>query len=152
MPDRDYTHRAVVDKLGLQPGMAVRVVGVRASTAGARELLADVAARTGRRPVTARTPADVVLYWPRTAAEIGPTLAALRGQIHPAGGIWVITAKRGWASASGLAYFNQDQLIPLGAAARLVDNKVCSLSERESAMRFVIRRDERPKTKAEGRP
>jgi hypothetical protein len=85
----------------------------------------------------------VILYWPRSAAEITPALAELRGQITPAGGIWVVTAKRACVSASGWGYFNQDALIPLGRAAGLVDNKICSLSECESAMRFVIRKNER---------
>lgn len=145
MAERSYAHRAVVDKLGLKPSQAVRVVGLRRAAPGPQGLLAQVTARIGRGFATARTPADVILYWPRTAAEITPTLAQLRGQITPAGGIWVITAKRGQVSASGWEYFNQDALIPLGQAAGLVDNKICSLSEQESAMRFVIRRDERPR-------
>jgi hypothetical protein len=85
-----------------------------------------------------------VLYWPKTAAEITPRLAELRSQIVPNGGIWVITAKRGQVSSSGMGYLNQSDLIPLGLAAGLVDNKSCSVSERESGMRFVIRRVGRP--------
>ncbi|MBF8284155.1 MAG: hypothetical protein HW378_3070, partial [Anaerolineales bacterium] len=38
---------------------------------------------------------------------------------------------------------NQTDLIPLGLAAGLVDNKTCSVSENESGMRFVIRRKDR---------
>lgn len=133
MADRDYSHRDVTDKLGLKPGMAVRAVGVGASAAAARPLLERVRAKVGRGLVR-KGPADVILYWPNTADEIAPTLAELRGQITPAGGVWVITAKRGRATASGMPYYNQDWLIPLGAAAGLVDNKVCSLDERESAL------------------
>ena len=83
--------------------------------------------------------ADVVLYWPKTVDEITPTLAELRRQIVENGGIWVMTAKRGQRSASGMAYFNQTDLIQLGQAAGLVDNKTCSVSDSESGMRFVIR-------------
>ena len=85
------------------------------------------------------TLADVILYWPKTAEAITPTLAELRAAIVPAGGIWVMTAKKGRQSASGMDYLNQTDLIPLGAAAGLVDNKTCSVSETESGMRFVIR-------------
>ncbi len=137
MAEKDYSHRDVTDKLGLKPGRRVRVVG-----RGDRALLARVRARVERRLVHAGA-ADVILYWPKTADEVTPTLAQLRQRIAPNGGIWVITAKRGRTSASGMGYFNQDRLIPMGAAAGLVDNKICSLSERESAMRFVIRRAER---------
>lgn len=137
MPDKDYSHRAVTDKLGLKPGQAVRVVGK-----GAPALLARVRAKVERGLI--RTgPADVILYWPKTAEEIVPTLTTLRSAIMPNGGIWVITAKKNCTSASGMGYLNQDRLIPMGAAAGLVDNKICSLSDCESAMRFVIRRKER---------
>ncbi len=138
MPDKDYSQRDVTDKLGLKPGHGVRVVGH-----GDAALLARVREKVGRRLGGGREPADVVLYWPRAPVEITPTLLHLAGEIAPAGGIWVITAKRGQISSSGMEYFNQDQLISLGKAAGLVDNKICSLSERESAMRFVIRKKDR---------
>ena len=134
----DYSHRDVTDKLGLKPGQAVRVVGK-----GDKVLLGRVREKIGRRLVNAKTPADIILYWPKTVAEITPTLIELRQSIVSNGGIWVITAKRDQKSASGMAYLNQDALIPLGLAAGLVDNKTCSISESESGMRFVIRRKDR---------
>jgi hypothetical protein len=137
MPDKDYSHRDIVDKLGLKPGHAVRVVG-----GGDKALLARVKERVGRGPIRSG-PADVVLYWPKTAGEITPTLAALKQGLVPNGGIWVLTAKREQTNASGMGYLNQTDLIPLGLVAGLVDNKTCSVSERESGMRFVIRKAER---------
>lgn len=134
MAEKDYSHRDILDKLGLKPGQAVRVVG-----GGDRGLLARVRERVGRGRIR-RGVADVVLYWPKTAGEITSTLAALKQGLAPNGGIWVFTAKRGQTSASGMAYLNQTDLIPLGLAAGLVDNKSCSASDRESGMRFVIRR------------
>jgi hypothetical protein len=134
MPEKDYAHRDVTDKLGLKPGHVVRVVGK-----GDPELLARVRAKIGRALSRAtKTPADVVLYWPKSADEITPTLMELKGAIQPNGGIWAITVKNGFDG-----YIKQDSLIPIGAAAGLVDNKICSLSDRESAMRFVIRRADR---------
>lgn len=138
MPDRDYSHRDATDKLGTQPGQSIRVVG-----RGDRALLARVRERTGCRMIAAGESADIILYWPKTVEEITPTLRELRAAIQPAGGIWVITAKRDRTSASGMAYLNQDALIPLGLAAGLVDNKICSISDKESAMRFVIRKKDR---------
>jgi Protein of unknown function (DUF3052) len=138
MPDKDYAHRDVTDKLGVKPGAAVRVVG-----RGDAELLTRVRAKAGRRLSNAHERADVILYWPRTAEEITPTLQELRDAIQPAGGIWVVTAKRDRTSATGMPYLNQDAVIPLGLAAGLVDNKACSVSENESAMRFVIRKKDR---------
>jgi len=139
MPDKDYSHRSTVDKLGLKPGQAVRVIG-----GGEKTLLKQVRERVGRGLIRSGT-ADVVLFWPKMVEEITPTLAGLRGEIAPNGGIWVMTAKRGQVSASGMGYLNQTDLIPLGLAAGLVDNKTCSVSERESGMRFVIRVKDRDK-------
>ncbi len=138
MPDRDYSHRDITDKLGLKPGQAVRVVG-----RGDKALLVRVRAKIGRSLARAGAPADVILYWPKSFDEITPTLKALREAIAPNGGIWVMTAKKGCASASGMTYLNQTDLIPLGLAAGLVDNKTCSVSVSESGMRFVIRRQDR---------
>jgi len=138
MPDKDYARRDVIDKLGIQAGFSVRVVG-----RGDPALLTRVRAKAGKRLAGDRVPADVILYWPKTVEEIMPTLRELRGAIQPAGGIWVVTAKRDRTSASGMPYLNQDALIPHGLAAGLVDNKICSISVDESAMRFVIRKKDR---------
>ena len=138
MPDKDYSHRDITDKLGLKPGFAVRIVGK-----GDKALLVRVREKIGRKLVKDGTPTEVILYWPKTAEEITATLAELRGAIVPSGGIWVITAKKNCRSASGMEYLNQTDLIPLGLAAGLVDNKTCSVSESESGMRFVIRKQDR---------
>ncbi len=140
MAETDYSHRDITDKLGLKPGSAVRVVGK-----GDKDLLVHVREKIGRRLVGDSTPADVILYWPKTVEEITPVLTELRAAIVPNGGIWVLTAKKGCRSASGMEYLNQTDLIPLGLAAGLVDNKTCSVSDSESGMRFVIRKKDRRK-------
>lgn len=137
MPDKDYSHRDVTDKLGLKPGLVVRVVGK-----GDQDVLARVREKIGHR-LSRQGQADVILFWPKTVEAILPALVELKRAIVPNGGIWVITAKKDQTSASGMRYANQDLLIPIGKAAGLVDNKICSLSEKESAMRFVIRREDR---------
>ena len=141
MAEKDYSHRDITDKLGLKPGHAVKVVG-----RGDPDLLQRVREKIGRGFIKTGL-ADVVLYWPKTTAEITPALVELRHAIVENGGIWVMTAKRNQRSASGMEYLNQTDLIPLGLAAGLVDNKICSVSDRESGMRFVIRIKDR-KTQA----
>ena len=140
MADKDYSHRDITDKLGLRPGSAVRVVGK-----GDKALLARIREKVGHKLISDGTPADVILYWPKTVKEITPALTELRAAIVPNGGIWVLTAKKGCRSTSGMEYLNQTDLIPLGLAAGLVDNKTCSVSESESGMRFVIRKRDRRK-------
>jgi hypothetical protein len=130
--------RDVLDKLGLKPGQAVRIVGQ-----GEPRLLARVRARVRRRLANAGLRADLVLYWPRNAAEVTKTLVRLRAAVFPQGAIWVVTAKRGRRGFNGMEYLAAAELIPLGLAAGLVDNKICSVSEAETAMRFVWRRGDR---------
>lgn len=148
MPDKDYSHRSVIDKLGVKPGDRVAWVGVKPRAAGVLELAAGVAERAGAAAARGAGPVNLILYWPKTFAEVVPTLVELKGRLVPNGGIWVITAKKGrpaapCRAANGAGYLMQDSLIPLGKAAGLVDNKICSLSDCESAMRFVIPKNER---------
>jgi len=133
MAEKDYSHRDITDKLGLKPGHAVKIVG-----RGDPDLLKRAREKIGRG-FTKTGLADVVLYWPKTIVEITPTLAELRHAIVENGGIWVMTAKRNQRSASGMEYLNQTDLISLGKTTGLVDNKICSVSDTESGMRFVIR-------------
>jgi hypothetical protein len=126
-----------MDKLGVAPGSAVLVAG-RTRDA---DLVARARKRAGRPFARAAEKADVVLFWPATAKEITRELALLRKRITESGGIWVISAKRGRDHA-GRPYLGSD-VIELGLAAGLVDNKVCTISDLDTAMRFVIRRSER---------
>jgi len=133
-----YAAKDVTDKLGVKLGHAVRLVG-----AGDSELLKRVCTKTGRDLAGEGERADIVLYWPAAVDEITATLQRLKGTIALTGGIWVISSKRGKVGPGGAPYLPDQILIPLGLAAGLVDNKICSVSEQETAMRFVIRRSER---------
>src|SRR6266849_4866197 len=126
-----YAAKEVLDKLGVKPGDAVLIAG-----AADAELAARTRRKTGRAPARAAELADVVLYWPRSAGENTGRLRALRKRIVETAGIWVISAKRG-QERSGRPYLG-NEVIALGLAAGLVDNKICSISERDTAMRFVI--------------
>jgi len=138
MAHKDYSHRLVVDKLGLTPGAAIAVASFGSSHEAA--LLADVAIRTGRSFVAEGALADIVLLAVAEGDDVAAILRIWEQWIPPSGAIWVLTPKRGQPG-----YIVQDLLIASGAEARLVDNKVCSISDRTSAMRFVIRRTDRPR-------
>ncbi|MGA2820886.1 MAG: hypothetical protein ABSF61_09565 [Anaerolineales bacterium] len=143
---RGSSPREVLDKLGLHPGQAVRVVGQ-----GDRPLLARVRARIRRRLAGKAPPAELILFWPRAAFEITEDLRSLRESILAEGVIWVVTPKKGCRGSNGMPYLNQADLIPLGLAAGLVDNKTCSLSGKESAMRFVLRKRDRSRAPGDRR-
>ncbi len=135
MSERDYSHRDVVDKLGVKPGQVVAFAEEAwRIDPGLRERSVT---RTGRS-----AGGDGVLDLVFVAADdTTDAVAALRrwkARLAPAGGIWMLSPKRGQPG-----YLDQRALIPAGAAAGLVDNKSCSVSDTVSAMRFVIRKKDR---------
>lgn len=132
-----YAAKDVVDKLGVKPGDAVLYEGVKKDA----DLVRRIRARAGRPPARAGEQADVIVFWARSARDVTAVLRRLRGRMTPAGGLWVITAKRDKERA-GRPYLGSD-LIALGLASGLVDNKICAVSDTDTAMRFVIRRSER---------
>jgi hypothetical protein len=132
-----YAAKDVLDKLGVTPGSAVLAAGAVPDA----DLVGRARRKSGRPPAGAAEPADVVLYWPKTAGDVTRELARLRRRISESAGIWVISAKRGHERI-GRPYLGND-VIALGLAAGLVDNKICSVSETDTAIRFVIRRSDR---------
>jgi len=132
-----YAAKDVVDKLGVKPGDAVLFDGTKKDP----DLVRRIRKKAGRPPARAAEQVDIVVYWPANAKEVTPTLRRLRARLTPSGGLWVISAKRDKERA-GRPYLGND-VIGLGLAAHLVDNKICSMSETDTAMRFVIRRADR---------
>ena len=134
--ERDYSHRDVVDKLGIKPGHALAF--------DQAPLPVDPALRTraldkaGRAEAADDEPVDVVLVGADASTAVETVLAKWRQKIDPAGGIWLLTPKRGQAG-----YIDQTELILAGPAAGVVDNKTCSVSDSTSGIRFVIRKVDR---------
>jgi hypothetical protein len=139
VPDhRDYSHRDVLDKLGIRPDTRLAIdQGAGPLDPNLRERLESRGIDAGDSRVD---PVDLVLLVANIGTDICAGLRFWRDRIVPSGGIWVLTPKRGRPG-----YVSQDRLIPLGPEARLVDNKICSVSDATSAMRFVIRRADRPR-------
>lgn len=136
MAEKDYSHRDVVDKLGIKPGYAVTfAVEAREIDAALRE---RILLKTGRPPAAADEASDVVLAFLDHALAAPAVLTHWKLHLKPNGGIWLLTAKRGQPN-----YVDQRDLIDAGAEAGVVDNKVCSISDTVSAMRFVIRKRDR---------
>lgn len=138
MPTIDYSHRDVVDKLAIGAGDII-AIDEDAGPLDA-DLRARITARSDRR-YQGDEAANVVIVMANDRTDIVATLQRWRQVLDQAGGIWILTPKRGFPG-----YLDQRELIPLGAAAGLVDNKTCSVSESISAMRFVIRKRDRKVT------
>ncbi|MFY9264686.1 MAG: hypothetical protein WAO61_04590 [Solirubrobacterales bacterium] len=130
MSERDYSHRTAIDKLGLKPGMRVRMTGdIGAELKSAAKLeIGGSLLRSGEL--------DLIVRVVKSVAEADEFLGRVRDQIVGDGAIWLVTWKRG-----DPRYVMQEELIPLGPPHRLVDNKVCAIDDRRSAIRFVIPRE-----------
>lgn len=136
MVERDYRHRDVIDKLAIKAGQAVAVDGENYPLPD--DLIEKVKTRIAR-PLAADTePLDVVLVALTDVSDPVAKLSEWRARLKPTGGVWLLSPKRGRRG-----YVDQRVFIDAGPLAGLVDNKVCSVNDVISAMRFVIRRRDR---------
>jgi len=134
--EKDYSHRDVVDKLGIKPGFAVAFAAEPLAVESA--LRSRVLERIGRDAATDDEPLDVVLVGADASTDAEAVLKRWRARIDQAGGIWLLTPKRGQPG-----YVDQRDLILAGPGAGVVDNKTCSVSDTISGIRFVIRKTDR---------
>jgi Protein of unknown function (DUF3052) len=135
MSERDYSHRDVLDKLGIKQGHKLAFDETDSnipSTLKERVLARDVETYVDGDGI------DVVLVAISASADPVEVLERWKPLIKPNGGIWLLTPKRGQPG-----YVDQNVLIEAGKLAGLVDNKVCSIDDQMSAMRFVIRKSDR---------
>jgi hypothetical protein len=125
-PERDYSHRSLLDKLGVKAGQAIAVLGLED-----QRFFNELAARV---PDFSRDSvvdgAEKVLFRAENADDLS-YLKQLVKKIHKDGAIWVIYPK-------GQSHIREVDVIAPGKAAGLVDNKVCRFSDTHAALRFVI--------------
>ena len=125
-PERDYSHRLLIDKLGVKPGQKIAVLGVERA-----EFLTELAARVpeysrGRRI----NGADLIFFSAEAIADL-TNLRSLVSSIQRDGAIWVVYPK-------GQKHIREIDVITAGKSAGLTDNKVCSFSATHTALRFCI--------------
>jgi hypothetical protein len=132
-----YSGTPLGKKLGIKEGHRV---AFPAAPAGFADLLEGL---PGDVTVSSRTsgPLDVIVFFTKRRAELERRLPGLRRAMDPAAGLWIAWPKR----SSGVATdMSEDVVRELGLANRLVDNKVCAIDETWSALRLVIRLEDRP--------
>jgi Protein of unknown function (DUF3052) len=125
-PERDYSHRLLLDKLGVKPGQRICVLGVE--DAEFRSSLAERVPDFVREKPSNNS--DLIFL----ASDDIKTLArmkSLAGSIQKAGAIWVVYPK-------GQKHIREVDVIAAGKSAGLTDNKVCRFSDTHTALRFVI--------------
>ena len=134
----DYSHRSVVQKLGIKPAQRVEIVGDVG--AGLRRDLKEVVGRGFVR--SGELDGAVVMV--ESLEEGLRALAEYRPRIRDDGYLWVLTRKRGRDG-----YINQMLLVPGAKERGLIDNKTCSIDETRSGIRFVVPRALRAPKQAE---
>ena len=133
----DYSHRTVVQKLGIKPDERVEVVGDVG--AGLRRDVKDV---LGRGLVRSGE-LDGAIVMVQSVEEAEEVFDAYRPRLRDTGYLWLITPKRGQEG-----YVNQMALVPGGKRRGLIDNKTISIDEARSGIRFVVPRALRGRTKS----
>jgi hypothetical protein len=124
-PERDYSHRLLLDKLGVKSEQRIAVLGVQDAA-----FLKDLAERVSDFSRDNPREAELVFL----AAEDQKALARLKslaGAIQKNGAVWVVYPK-------GQKHIREIDVINAGKSAGLTDNKVCRFSETHTALRFVI--------------
>lgn len=125
-PERDYSHRLLIDKLGVRAGQRVAVLGVESD-----EFLTDLTARVPEYSRGKRiADADLIFFSAEVRGDL-LRLESLARSIQKNGAIWVVYPK-------GQSHIREIDVIQAGKAAGLTDNKVCSFSSTHTALRFVI--------------
>ena len=126
-PLAGYSGKPTIDKLGIQPGHAVAVLGL----ADQKAFLMDLKARVGAWSAdTVRKGTDVVLLRADSTRDLAK-LASLERTIARNGMIWVVWPK-------GRPELKEDHVRAAALRSGLVDVKVCAFSESLSGLKLVI--------------
>jgi hypothetical protein len=137
--DTDYSHRTVVQKLGVKPEERVEVTGDVGPT-----LRREVKEAIGRGLVRSGD-LDGAIVMAESLEEGEHCLSEYRGRVRDTGYLWILTRKRGHEG-----YVNQMHLVPAAKKLGLIDNKTCSIDDERSGIRFVVPRALRKKPDADG--
>jgi hypothetical protein len=123
MAEVDYSHRSLLDKLGVHEGTTVVVLDVADG-----DFRAELAGRNVKVKNSGR--ADVVVWGLDEPADLA-RLPALIDWIRPAGAVWAVWAK-------GRKELNENHVREAALDAGLVDVKVDRFSATHSARKLVV--------------
>jgi hypothetical protein len=127
---RDYSATPLPKKLGITESSRVALVGAPEGFA------AGVGVKRN-----ARGAADVILLFTTRRADLERRFEGLARRLDPAGGLWVVWPKKTAKVTTDLSF---EEVQRVGLEAGLVDNKSCAVDDTWQALRFVIRREDRP--------
>lgn len=139
MPNRaDYSGTPLPVKLGIGEGDEVAVIGAPDQFEDLLGELPDVASLHSSLADDARY--DVIVAFMTRRAELEDELPVLRSRMAPACGLWIAFPKQ----ASKVPTDMSDHVIrEIALPTGLVDNKICAIDQTWTAVRLVIRRENR---------
>jgi hypothetical protein len=133
-----YSGTPLPDKLGIGEGDEIALIGAPERFEDALGNLPDVASMHTDLADDARY--DVIVAFITERAELESSLPRLRARMAPACGLWIAWPKR----ASKVPTDVTDNVVrEVALPTGLVDNKVCAIDETWTALRLVIRRENR---------
>ncbi|HYT00586.1 MAG TPA: DUF3052 family protein [Thermoplasmata archaeon] len=127
-----YSHRTLVEKLGIRPGDKIAIIG---APAGYRKTLGPLPPDV-RNPGPNTTNLDFVQLFVRDRRALVDQLRDLRKHIKPTGMIWVSWPKQASGVPSDLT---EDVIRTVAIETGLVDVKVAAIDETWSGLKLVIR-------------
>ena len=132
-----YSTTPLPKKLGIKPGA---VVALLAAPPGFEDVLGPLPDGVQVR-THARGKVDVIVFFATRERELARRFPGMARALQPAGGLWVAWPKKTSCVATDLTF---DPVQQVGLDCGLVDNKVCAIDDRWSALRFVVRVADRP--------
>ena len=102
----------------------------------------DYSATPLSKKLGAKPGVEVLVFFTTSRAELENRLPALKETMAPADSLWVAWPKKASKVATDLDFATVQQL---GLDLGLVDNKSAAVDEAWQALRFVYRREDRPR-------
>lgn len=140
-----YSGTPLAQKLGLRPGSSFLTVAAPPEFSAALGEMPEGVERTDVASVPAapgKVRHDVAIVFVTRRADVAPTFARVSSRMAAAGGVWLAWPKK---SSKVPTDVTEDVLRELVLPTGWVDNKVCAVDERWSGLRFVLRKENRPR-------